>query len=70
MFVVTQAAPREVLQDGFASVLLGDDMVHLKRQRVERRGYSAVITPIAREDLEICQQGSFHDPRRFFAEGR
>jgi hypothetical protein len=47
MFVIVQATPREVLQDGLAPMLLGNDVVHLKRKWIKLAWNAAIVTSIA-----------------------
>jgi hypothetical protein len=69
MLVVMEATPCKILKDRLAAVLLSDDMVHLKRQRIEGRGHATIVATIPREDLQFLKQGLIHGLRRFFVDG-
>jgi len=55
-----QATLCQVLRDRLASVLLGDDVVQLKRKRIELRWDAAMVTPVESKSANLIQQGSIH----------
>jgi len=55
VFVIMQTTSRQVLQDGLATVLLGDDVVQLKRKRIELPWNAAVVTPVESKSANLIQ---------------
>jgi len=56
VLVAMQATPGQVVQDRFASMLLSDDVVHLKRQWIENRQNPTVIAPVSGEFANLFDQ--------------
>ena len=59
---IMQAAPCQVHQDGLATVLLGDDVVPLKRKRIEPPWNAAVVAPVESQPANLIEQSSIHSP--------
>jgi hypothetical protein len=53
---LVQATPRQVLQDGIAPMLLGNDVFHLKREWIEAAWNAAIVKPIASKPANLIQK--------------
>ena len=60
VLVAVQATPGTVLQNGQAAVLLGDDMVELKRKRIDVGGQMTIVTTIASQLTDVINQLPLH----------
>src|SRR5207244_1618669 len=60
VFIVMQAAPGQVRQDGIAAVLLGNNVVRLKRKRIEPPRNAAIVAAIACQAPKLTEQSSVH----------
>ena len=58
--IVIQTGLRQILGDGRAVMLLGNDVVDLERQRVERLGETTVFAGVRRTIPNVTFQGVIH----------
>ena len=60
VLVAMQATPSQVVENRGTAMLLGDDMVHLKWQRIVSVRHSTVVTAITRHLPNLFQQQPIH----------
>ena len=60
VLVVVETTPRQVLQNGLATVLLGDNVVDLERERIESAGNVAIVASIEGKSANLVHQGPIH----------
>ena len=60
VFIAMQATPSQILDNRLSTMLLGDDVVHLERQRVVRSRQTAVLAPVPCELPKLTQQPALH----------
>ena len=65
VLVAVQATPSEIVQHRLAAMLLCDDVVDLKRQRVADSRDLAVVAAIASQLANLFQQFAIHECNGF-----
>jgi len=60
VFVAMQATPGDVLQHGSPTVLLGDDVIELKRQRIGFVWQTAIVTAVTSQLADVINQLPLH----------